>query len=337
MAYWTVKQLAQETGLEERTIIQKIHRHEIEARKLGGRGKWMISSSEIDRLLGQHKVAEDLLSAAKKELKAQLFVPDPETVLIDDFGEPGHNSISLSQDVFRVIWQELGYDISQFKAFKERSWTSQELEVNVIVSPYCTLELFCPVEEHPLFQKLLSSLSAREQFFTWKQRGGQYLTMCSDIRREIHADVSDRTPQSIYETATQILPKVFSPSLPPPLTANFGNLVYQLCILYRRSAGQPGLPDKELYRIRRRGPFFSELHLGRQHLATAPNPPPIPPPPPPSTEWPHILEGWVDVHREMIMKWSASPDIIQLLELFESLRGIEGVIKAELDHRDSKR
>lgn len=64
MAYWTVKQLAQEMGLQERTIIQRIHKGEIEAEKLGGKGKWLIPSSEIDRLLGRHKVREDLVNIA---------------------------------------------------------------------------------------------------------------------------------------------------------------------------------------------------------------------------------------------------------------------------------
>ena len=31
---------------------------------------------------------------------------------------------------------------------------------------------------------------------------------------------------------------------PPPLTPNFADLVYVLCILYRRTSGEHGLPDE---------------------------------------------------------------------------------------------
>ena len=166
---------------------------------------------------------------------------------------------------------------------------------------------------------------------TWKQHGGQYLTMCSDIRREIHTEASNSTPQSLYEAVFRIIPGIFKPSgLPPsPLTDNFGNLVYRLCILYRHTSSQFGLPGKEQYITRPRRPFY-ELYLGQIHLASIPNPP-FPPPPPPYTAWSQFLEGWADLHRDMIRKWSASPAIIKLLELFEGLHQIETAIKQELD------
>jgi len=286
---------------------------------------------ELEKLVGK---VEDLPSVAT-QLKAQLFLPAPELILIDtDNFVPGtRRSIPLKRDIFRVLCQNLGYDISKFEVYKESSETATgDIQINVAVSDYGVLELFCPVEEHPLFPKLLSSLSepVQQQFPTWKQRGGEGITMCSDIRREIHTEANGSTPQSAYETVVRLIPGIFKPSeLPPsPLTANFGNLVYRLCILYRRTSGQFGLPGKEQYITRPRGPFL-ELCLGQIHLATVPNPPF--PPPPPYTAWSQFLEGWADLHRDMIRKWSASPAIIELLGLFESLHGIEEAIKQELD------
>jgi len=321
--FYTVKELKDLIFLSERSITDRLKRGEIRGTKFGGKGRWLISSTEVNRLLSGQKAAEELLGLAT-QLKVQLSVPDPETVLIDDFGEAGHHSFHFKQDVFRVISRNLGYDVSEFRAIKESAWIpSGDLEINVDVSPFGTLELFCLKEEHSSFQSLLSSLSkvAQEQFSTWKQRGGQYLTMCSDIRREIHTEAKNRTFQSLYEAGPI---RVGS----PPLTPHYGNLIYQLCILYR--SGKLGLPDKEQYRIRPSGLVFSRLYLGEIHLANAPNPPPIPAPPR-STKWPHMLEAWADLHRDMILEWSASTAIIELLELFESLRAIKATVKQELD------
>lgn len=114
---------------------------------------------------GQEAPGEDLLIAAK-ELKSQLFLPAPETVRIDDFGGYGHHIIHFRQDIFKVV-SKIGYNTSEFRVSKEDWLPSGEippdLEINYIVSPFGTLELFCPVEEHPLFQKLLSK-AAQEEF-----------------------------------------------------------------------------------------------------------------------------------------------------------------------------
>ena len=64
------------------------------------------------------------------------------------------------------------------------------------------------------------------------------------------------------------------------------------------------------------------------HLASAPSPP-LPPPGFPPT--PDFLNSWVDLHRDMIVKWSTSAAIIELLTLFEDLRRIEARIKQEFD------
>lgn len=295
------------------------------------RGDYHTIRAELENLVAGGTL-EDLPSVAGK-LKIQLRTPAPEMVLIDDFGEPGRHHILLKQDVFRVLCQNLGYDISKFKVYKSSGTATGDIQINVAVSDYGIWELFYPVEEHPLFAKLLSSLSepAQQKLSTWKQHGGQFLTMCSDIRREIHTEASNSTPQSLYEAVFRIIPGIFKPSgLPPsPLTDNFGNLVYRLCILHRRASDQFGLPGKEQYITRPRRPFH-ELYLGQIHLATVPNPP-FPPPPPPYTAWSQFLEGWADLHRDMIMKWSASPAIRELLELFKSLHRIETAIKQELD------
>lgn len=256
---------------------------------------------------GQEAPGEDLPIVAK-ELKSRLFLPAPETVRIDDFGGPGRHIIRLRQDIFKVV-SKIGYNTGEFWVSKEdwrpSSKISADLEINYIVSPLGTLELFCPVEEHPLFQKLLSKV-AREEFSAWKKEGGRYLTMCCDIYREIHAEAKSYT-------------------FPSSLTPHFGDLIYLLAILHRRCPSKFPIPDRELYRIKPQSLFVSELYLGLIHLASAPEPPPIPPPPF------KILDIPAGRHQDMITKWSASPSITDLLELFESLHGIVEAIKEELD------
>ena len=288
-----------------------------------------ISSSEVRKIkrAARRKEEQKQLEEAQALFKAQFCAPAPETVVIDDFGGPGHHTFHFRQDIFKVISKNLGYDTSEFRVIRTGT-PSGDLKIDVVVSSLGTPELFCPVEEHPLFPKLLSSLSeTREQFTAWKKDGGQYLAMCSDIRREIHTEVSKKTPQSIYETATQFLPGILKPLvLPPsPLTLNFGDLIYKLAILHCLSPSQFPIPDRALYQIRPRNPFFSELYLGLIHLASAPEPPPIPPPP-----LNIILDNYANIHRDMIRKWSVSQSIIELLELFKRLREIEAVINEEL-------
>ncbi len=275
-----------------------------------------LSLSEIYKIRQRRTKAGDLADIAQ-EFMTQLYIPPPETVRIDEFGDPGLHSFCLREDAFRVICQNLGYDISKFKVYKESSGTpTGDIQINVAVLDYGTLELFCLMEENPLFQKLLSE-PAQEKFSNWKKEGGRYLTMCHDIYREIHTEAKFATFQSIWETTLSIGPQ--------PLTPNFGDLIYQLAILHRRSPSKFPLPDRELYQIRPRNLFISELYLGLIHLASAPEPPPIPPPPF------KILDTWADLHRDMIRKWSASPGIIELLALFEDLHGIEAAIKRELN------
>lgn len=324
--FYTVKELADLLSFTERTIRERLERGEMEGAKLGGKGPWRIASAEVGRLLRGEKPAEDLLELAT-QFKAQLSIPTPGAILIDNFGEPGHHTIPLKQDIIRVTWGNSGEDTRTIKVIKE-SWRAAEVAINVVVSADGTLGLFCPVEEK--FQKLLSSLSqgAQEQFTVWKQQGGDYLRRCMDIRWEISADVIEGASELIYQAA-QNFPKGFSPSLDDLLTSNFANLVYQRAILYCRTRGKVDIPVREMYRTRRRSPTFCELYLGSKRLAKAPCPPPFAP----SFEFGiQLLEALGDLHRDKITKWSTSPAVAELVELFGSLRGIEQAIKEELDH-----
>lgn len=222
----------------------------------------------------------------------------------------------MRQDIFKVV-SKIGYNTDEFWVSKEDWRPSGEipadLEINYIVSPLGILELFCPVEEHSLFQKLLSK-AKQEEFSIWKKEGGRYLTMCHDIYREILTEARNRTFQSAWGDAIRIGPS--------PLTSHFGDLIYQLAILHRHSPSRFPIPDRELYQIRPRSLFVSELYLGLIHLANEPRVP-----------LPRFLDSWANIHRDMIRNWSASQLITELLELFESLHGIVEAIKEELDDR----
>lgn len=293
---------------------------------LKGNPKTRLSLSEIYKIQREGKLKPGLIDIAQ-QFRAQLYILPPETILIDNVGRPGGRyHIYPEQDVFRVVCKDLGYDTSEFTVTKERIWIPPGHGIDVGVLLYGDLELCYPVEEALLFQNLLSSLSqaAREQFSTLKPDGGDYLAKCINTRREIHNEASERTFQSAYEDGSQILSKLG----PRPLEAEFGNLVYQLCIVYRRTSGELGLPNRSLYQVRRRGLVFGKLYLGQTLLANAPllpSPPPGFPPPP------NFLDAWADLHCDMIVKWSTSPAIIELLKLFENLRRIETAIKQELD------
>ena len=293
-----------------------------------------ISQREVRKIRRDERQKEEQkqLEELKAPLKAQLTVPTPETILIDNFGDPGPHSIPLTQDVFRVNWENTGYDTSVFKVIREKGLTAVEDEINVVVSPDGALELFCPVEKDAQFAKLLSSLSqiAQEQFTLWKQRGGEYLARCTDVRWQIHTEANDRVFHLVFH---EIGKEAFTQIGQPYLTSHFGDLAYHLCLLYHRSSGHFGLPDKKLYRVRQRSPIYFELYLGYRRLVTTPGSPRFLPPgaPPPSFP-PELLMRWADIHRGMIKEWSASSAVRELQELFGSLRTIEGTLKEELGH-----
>lgn len=322
--FYTVKELAKLLDFSERTIRDRLEQGEIKGVKFGGKGPWRISRSEVARLLSGQKAIEDLPNVATQS-KAQLLFPAPETVpetlLTHDFGGPGPHSFPLREDDFKVIWHNLGYNIREFKVYKESSRIlSGDVKISVVISDYGNLELYCPVEEDPSFEKLLSSLpGAKEQFDELKLDVGKYLARCRHTYAKIHREAVGNTWQSPYEGAARFEPRL--QNWPPPLTPSFANLVYRLSIVYHRTSGEYGLPDKSLYQISPQTgyiPPFSGLYLGEINLANGPDPPPFPAPPPfpPFTKWPHMLEDLKDRHRDMIMKWSASPAIMELLELF---------------------
>lgn len=314
--FYTVKELADILSVTERTVRERLERGEIKGVKLEGKGPWRIPSAEVDRVLTGRKPAEELVGLAM-QFKLQLAVPAPETILIDNLDGPGHHSIPLKRDLFKVTWGNSAEDIGVLEVIKE-SWSPMEVEVNVVVLLDETLILFCLVEQQLLFPGLLSSLSkaAQEQFSTWKRRGGNYLQRCMGIHWEITTDVRERALQLIDKVTTQDSP------VDNFLTANFSNLVYQRSILYCRTRGRVDIPDRKLYRIRRWTQTLYGLYLGTKYLAKAPSP--YPPSPP------DILDHLADLHLEKIVKWSALPAIAELVELFKSLRGIEEAIKEEL-------
>ncbi len=315
--FYTVKELADLLFLSEYTVRERLRRGELKGVKVGGKGDWRISSAEVDRQLTGREPVEKLVDLAT-QLKAQLATPVPETIPIDDLGGPGRYTIAAKRDLFRLIQESSAEDANVITVVHE-TWTPIDVKINVRVLPDDTLELFCPVEENPLFPRLLSSLSqgAQEQFTVWKQQGGGYFQRRTAIHWEIAADAREQALQ-LLNKATQGFPEGNS------LTADFGNVIYQRSVLYCRTGGRVDIPCKKLYRISRLSQTLYGLFLLRKYLARAPSPHPPSPP--------DILDHLADLHRDKIVKWSVSPAITELVELFETLRRIEQTIKEELSH-----
>ena len=170
----------------------------IKSVRLEGKGPHRIPMAEVTRLLGEQKAIEDLPNVAT-QLKAQLFVPAPETVpetvLIHDFAGPGPHSFPLREDDFKTIWRNLGYNIREFKVYKESSGIlSGDVKINVMISDYGNLELYCQVEEDSSFEKLLPALlEGKEQFDELKLDVGKYLARCRRIYAEIHQEAVEGT------------------------------------------------------------------------------------------------------------------------------------------------
>lgn len=313
---WTIKQISDKLRVPSWSIPDDIERGKDEFEKL------------------TDKIVEDLPSVAT-QLKDELFVPVPETVpetlLTHDFSRLGPYSFSLREDDFKAIWRNLGYNIREFKVYKESSGIlSGDVKINVVVSDYGNLELYCLVEEgRPLFEKLLSSLpGGKEQFDELKLDVGKYLTRCRRIYAEIHREAMKGTWQSPYQGVAGLHRGL--QNWPPPLTPSFANLVYRLSLLYHRTSGEYGLPDKSLYQIRPLTgyfPPFSGLCLGEINLANGPDRPFFPPPP--FTKWVDRLEDLKGRHRNMIVEWSLSPAIRELLELFNYCLGLVKALKLD--------
>jgi len=266
------------------------------------------------------KAGEPDIESVVTQLKTRLLVPAPETVpetlLTHDFSGPGPHGFSLKEEDFKAIWRNLGYNTGEFKVYKESSgMLSGDVKINVVVSDYGNLELYCPVEEDPLFEKLLLSLpEAKEQLDELKLDVGKYLTRCRRIYAEIHREAMEGTWQSPYEGAAGLHRGL--QNWPPPLTPSFAYLAYRLSIVYHRTSGDYGLPDENLYQIRPLTgyvPPFSGLYLGEINLGNSPDRPFLLPH---FIKWVDMLKDLKDRHRNMIMKWSASPAIRELVGLF---------------------
>ncbi len=315
--FWTVAEVAEELRLEERSVRDRLRRQEIKGIRPGGKGKWLIAQSEVDRLLGHGETVKAADAAAR--LAAQLYTPPPEIILIRDFGGPGTHRAPLEQNSVGILLRDLGWG----EGFRvtEAIITSalaepENREIHWRVAHNGSLELRCPLQEDPSFQRVLSSLGSagNAQLEGWNREGGHYLATCRDVLTLIHEDAKERTRAGIAEDLIAGLPKK-GPHPPQPLPADFGDVVYQLAVLCCR-AGSLGLPGPLVYRQRRRGLLFSDLILGQAgiHLATAP----------------HVLMGkWEEIHRSMIREWSESAAIAGLLNSFNELRRLETAIKTE--------
>ena len=317
--FYTVKELADLLFISGPTVTRWLRRGKIKGVRVGPKGEWRISSAEVDRQLTGRGPVEELVDLAT-QLKAQLAAPAPETIPIGSFGEPGGSyTIAAKRDLFRLIQENSAEDANVITVVHE-TWTPIDVKINVTVLSDDTLELFCPVEENPLFPRLLSSLSqgAQEQFTVWKQQSSDYFQRRADIHWKVAADAREQALQLLNKTATQGFPADNF------LTANFGDLIYQRSVLYYRTDGRVDIPRRELYRISRLSQTLYGLFLLRKHLARAPSTH--------SPSPPDILDHLVDLHRDKIVKWSVSPAITELVELFRSLYRIECAIKEELSH-----
>jgi hypothetical protein len=264
--------------------------------------------------------AEDV----KETFKAQLFTPAPEDILIDDLGSLGDHSARLRQDTLNVVIQSLGYTAGVKATVSTATWGAlppREIEVFWRVLPSLLVERYCPVEHEPLFQHWLASAPStlKQDFVKWKQLGGSCLAQCGETRMKIHASARQETRAWVAENLIAALPRVFSPP-PQPLTANFGNLIYQLAIEYCRSEGARGLPDESSYdTMPGDRPPWVKLVLGQTRI-------------PLGNPLPGLIETWIDLHRKMIEEWGQSRGIRMLLDLFQRLQHLQETIMHMLLH-----
>jgi hypothetical protein len=317
--FLTVRQLADKLGLGERAIRDRLSRGEIKGKKLGDRGKWFIPQHEVDRLLGQGE-AEALPELVAK-LKQQLYTPQPDVVLIRDFGGLGTHSAHLEYKSLDVMLHDLNYSAGMratITTINRVPSEGQKGEICWRVLADGTVEMYYPLGADPSFESRFSSIDTgvNDKLVACKREGGHYLAQCSQLLNEIHDQARSRLGVQPVFDLIQKLPKVL-PSPPQPLTPHFGDLVYQLAIHYYRSSGSYGLPDSKLYLTHQRDLLFSDLVLGeaRIHLATALH---------------SLASSWANVHRQMIIEWGQSQAIAALLQLFGKVQGIENTIKAGL-------
>jgi len=271
---------------------------------------------------GQEAPSDDLLSAAKETFKAQLFTLAPEDILIDDLGSLGDRRLRLRQDTLSVVLQSLGYTAGFKATITATTWAVPEVEIFLRVKTAfsgVSVERYCPAERDPLFQDWFASApgTLKQDIAEWNRLGGSYLADAVSTRMKIYDAARQETRAWLAEGLLAGLPRVLPPP-PQPLTANFGNLIYQLAIEYCRSEGARGLPDEACYDTMPGDyPPWVKLVLGQPRIHLG-NP------------LPGIVQRWIDIHRRMIVEWGQSKDIGMLLYLFERLCGIEKTIKKGL-------
>jgi len=315
---WTVSEVAQELRLQERVVRDRLRRHEIKGLKPGGKGRWLIRQSEVDRLLGRGETIR--LAEAAAKLTAQLYTPPPGIIFISDFGGPGTHCARLERRSLDILLRDLGGSEGirvTAAAFTSALTESENGEIHWRVTANGSLELRCPVQADPSFQQMSLSLGSTvsDHLAAWNRKGGEYLATCRGVLTQIHTEARDRTGAGIAGGLIDKLPRLL-PLPPQPLTPHFGDLVYQLAV-HGCQTGLTALPGSLLYRERQRDRLFSDLILGQAgiHLATAPR---------------GLVAKWGRIHRQMIREWSQSEEITTLLGLFRELRREETAIKTAL-------
>lgn len=270
-----------------------------------------------------HPTSPTLSVQLLSELKAQLFTPRPEYVLIDDLGHPGDNSCRLSKESLTMVIENLAQRTGYKATSATTAWGASlpaENEVFWKVYPDGSVERYCPIERDLSFQFWFASVQTKlsQELISWKRLSGSYIAGCRNTRMEIHQDAKNRTPAGVIENLIQIGPRFFSPP-PEPMTISFGDVVYQLAIEYRRSSGTRGVPERSSYvTLRANPPIFFKLLLGQAkiHLATTVV---------------GLVDTWAEIHRRMIMEWGESKQISMLVDSFNNLQRIEETIKKQLN------
>ncbi|MBA7623587.1 hypothetical protein ES703_30984 [subsurface metagenome] len=267
---------------------------------------------------GQEAPDEDLLSATKETFKDQLFTLAPEDILIDGLGSLGDHDARLRQNTLSVVLQSLGYTVGIEATVSTTTWgvpRPREAHIFWHVFPNLSAERYCPAERDPLFQDWLKSAPRLKQDIAeWNRLGGSYLADAISTRMKIRDAARQETRAWIGEILRVGPARAFAPQ---PLTANFGNLIYQLAIEYCRSEGARGLPDESSYDTMLANPPWVKLVLGQTRIPLGNLPP-------------GLVETWIGIHRRMIVEWGESKNIGMLPYSFKRLNGIEEAIKQGL-------
>jgi len=190
------------------------------------------------------------------------------------------------------------------------------------------LSVACPVESQPEFGQLLLVLDGHIKKAIVRRRtiSREYLSRCRSIQKGVEDDVRSSTGAKFVDPLLQGLQRVatifpwFPPGVSPPsqlLSADYWQRIYQLAVLSRLS-GEDLSPDERNYDVRKSlsDVLSSELYLGDTHLATGPV---------------HEPSRWLKQHRESISIWAGSPDVSELVEVYNALRETNSEIQKSLN------